>query len=268
MKLRACTGILAGTGLILAAPLAGAQTEPTTDPDTGTSTEVEVDQNGRDVDIDIEQRRDTAPPPVVGQEPPAQPEYVPMPQQRTYVYEEPAAPLVLPGRERKLDLAVMLGGGVQGFIEDEARRFSDPGGAWGVRVAVGNESLLAAEVGYLGAAQNITALGLDQSAFLLTNGAEAVARLNFLTGAIQPYILGGAGWTNFRVTGDDFNNSSVADSENVLHLPIGAGIGARFEDVRIDARGTVRAVPEGSLFTAEEGDMHTWNANLTAGWEF
>jgi hypothetical protein len=264
MKLRACTGILAGTGLILAAPLAGAQTEPTTDPATGAETEVEGDQQGPDVDM--ERRPEPAPPPVVGQEPPA--EYVPMPQERAYVYEEPEAPLVLPRRGRKLDLAVMLGGGVQGFIEDEARQFSDTGGAWGVRVAVGNESILAAEVGYLGAAQNITALGLDQSAFLLTNGAEAVARFNFLTGAIQPYILGGAGWTNFRVTGDDFNNSSVADSENVLHLPIGAGIGARFEDVRIDARGTVRAVPEGSLFTGEEGDMHTWNANLTAGWEF
>jgi len=260
MKFRTCTGILAGTGVILAAPFAAAQTQPTTEPDTST-TEVEVESPPPPV---VEPS-----PPVVEQSPPAEPaesEFVQMPPQ-AQAYEEPVAPAGVP-RARKLDMAVMLGGGVQGFIEDAARQFSDPGGAWGVRVAFGNESLLAAELGYLGAAQNITALGLDTDAFLLTNGAEAVARLNFLTGAVQPYILGGAGWTNFRVTGDDFNNSSVADDENVLHLPVGVGIGARFEDLRIDARGTVRAVPDGNLFTTEEGNMHTWNANLTAGWEF
>jgi hypothetical protein len=267
--------MVAGASLMLVAPWAIAQ-------EAGEEANFEVEQEGPDVDVEVEGDVDTpAPPPPprmdadvdVDTETDVEADFEPMPQRdtemETRAYLTEPAPPAASYREpdRDLGMELMLGGGVQGFIESAAREFTDVGGAWNVRLGIGNEQVLGAEIGYLGAAQNVTALGLDQEAFLLTTGAEAAARLNVLTGPVQPYVLGGAGWTNFRVTGDDFNNSSIEDSENVVHIPVGVGIGGRIEEVRLDARGVVRAVPQGDLF-AEEGNMHTWGANVSAGWDF
>ena len=83
---------------------------------------------------------------------------VPEPAPAPIVYEEP--------RESWLErngIGVSLGGGVAGFTQDDMRDTTDDGGAWGVRVAFGTRSLFGVEAEYIGSAQNINALGLDNA---------------------------------------------------------------------------------------------------------
>jgi opacity protein-like surface antigen len=274
MKFHNGVSIFATTSLILLPALATAQEgAPYPSQETETETEFEAEtQLGGELDIETEQRVDTAPAQPGATEPVAEESYdINIEQQQPPaigVYEEPRFE-----RERRLmtdiGVGVILGGGVQGFIESDARDFTDVGGAWGLRLALGTDLPVGAEIGYLGAAQNITALGLDQGAFLLTNGAEAAARINFLTGMVQPYALAGAGWTNFRVTNEDFNTSSIASDDNIVHFPVGLGLAGRLaEGLMLDARGVVRAAPSGDLFAEDDGNMHTWGVNLSAGYEF
>lgn len=165
-------------------------------------------------------------------------------------------------------MSVTGGAGVTGFTDEAARDFSSVGGGWNVRFALGTRSIIAGEIAYLGSGQDVDALGLDNSANLLANGGEIAARLNILPGLVQPYVLAGVGYTHYELVGEDFNNSSVEESDDVAHFPVGAGVGLRYEGFIADARGTFRPVAGGSLFEAGGGELHNWGANLNAGVEF
>jgi hypothetical protein len=167
-----------------------------------------------------------------------------------------------------IGLGLTIGGGVTGFIDDDVQGATQVGGAWDARLTIGTRSLLAAEIGYLGGAQSIDALGLDNDAVLLTNGAEAALRLNILAGIVQPYILAGGGWTHFRLVNSDFNTSAIEDSDNAAHFPLGGGLGVRYEGLLIDARGVVRPVVDDELFAEQGAGMHSWEAKMSAGAEF
>jgi hypothetical protein len=244
------------------------ETEPV-DPVFGTETETEVQvEPGMGPEVETEVR--TEPPPPVLTPPPEERTFVQ--EERMYTETEVSPQTYEPYRaERAADpTGVMLfaGGGVKGFIAEETRSLTDTGGAWQARLAVGTRSIIGGEVGYVGSLNNINALGLDPSARLLGNGAEAAARLNFLTGTWQPYALAGAGWTNYRLVNSDFNASSVSESDNVIHFPLGAGFSFRQEGFVVDLRGTVRPTTNNDLIDANEAALHSWNGDLNLGWEF
>ena len=163
-------------------------------------------------------------------------------------------------------ISVTGGGGVTGFLRSEARDYTSTGGNWNARVALGTRYIVAAELGYVGSAQSVNALGLDSDANLMSNGAEVAARLNILPGAVQPYLLAGAGFTHYRIVGEDFNNSNLENSDNVAHFPLAAGLALRYRGFVADARGTVRPVADDTLLAGAQ--MHTWGVNLNAGVEF
>lgn len=169
--------------------------------------------------------------------------------------------LIAPG------MSATLGGGVSGFTQEEPREFSDIGAGWDARFTVGTRSIIAGEIAYIGTSRDVTALGLDSSAFLQSHGGEVDARLNLLPGMIQPYILAGAGFTYYQLTNEDFNTSSIADSETVAHFPLGVGAALRYEGFVVDARGVYRPTLQGDLFS-EDTQMNTWGANLNLGTEF
>jgi opacity protein-like surface antigen len=167
-----------------------------------------------------------------------------------------------------LGVSFAVGGGVTGMIESDARDMTATGGSWDARVTIGTRAIVGVELGYVGGAQDIAAIGLDSSAYLLRNSAEAVARLHILNGPVQPYILGGAGWTNFHLTGDSFNTSSVQNADNMAHFPVGAGVGFRLQGLVLDARSVFRPVAGDDMLEANGGRLHTWEAKGMAGWEF
>ena len=177
-------------------------------------------------------------------------------------------------------MALTVGGGVVDFMDDDARALGDMGGAWEARLTLGTRSPLAIEAAYVGSAHNIDALGLDGNALLLGTAVETDLRVNFATGPVQPYIFGGIGYTRYDVTNEDFNTSSVNDSEQMGHLPLGAGIGTQWGGFLLDVRGTVRPAFEDDLVdepaleddpldeTDTATDLDTWSVAARLGWEF
>ncbi len=178
--------------------------------------------------------------------------------------------------ERPLGVGFLVGGGVTGFASDAMMDLTNVGGAWEARVAIGTQLPIGLEVGYLGSAQGMDAIGLDSDAILLGNGAEAVARFNLIADApLQPYAFGGAGLRHYRITNTDQNLSSLADSDNVFEVPVGAGANFRIgEALLVDVRGTFRFAFDDDLTAPDAdtpdvgSDLNSWNALLRVGYEF
>ncbi len=182
-----------------------------------------------------------------------------------------------------MGMAISVGGGVVNFFDHDTRAFTDAGGSWEARLTVGTRSPLAFEAAYVGSAQNIQALGLDNDAVLLGSSVEGDARLNLTTMAVQPYLFGGIGFTHYDVANADFNTSSVNDNENMGHVPVGAGIGWQYGGLLLDVRGTLRAAFNDGLRGEGNGDdeiipdedeapgraeLDTWNVTGRVGFEF
>ena len=134
-----------------------------------------------------------------------------------------------------------IGAGVTGFVNDDTREATHPGGAWDVRIAGGTRLPVSFELAYVGSAQAIDAIGLDPDAILFGTGVEGAARYNLRAGAARAYVLAGAGWIRYEVANAQSNTSSLNSSDDVATLPIGAGIDVRFDPLVLDARVVVRA---------------------------
>jgi len=194
-----------------------------------------------------------------------------------------------PSWEKGYGAAVSLGGGVSRFTDPGMRRTAGTGGFWDLRGHFGLRSPLGFEVAYIGSAGDINSiqrLGPSKGAKLVGSGAEAVLRFNLLTdSAIQPYMFGGAALKHYDVVGADFTTSAngIADSDDVLELPVGVGMAYRmqglFADFRFTFRGAmdenlVRGKAEASRINDTLGSnsgylpMHNWAAGARVGYEF
>jgi peptidoglycan-associated lipoprotein len=167
-----------------------------------------------------------------------------------------------------------VGGGVTGFIQDGARAFSGTGGSWDARLAFGTRQWVGLEAAYVGSAQGINILGLDNDAVLVGNGAEAALRVNFTRARVQPYLFGGVGWMNYSITNTAVT-ASMDQMDNVFALPFGAGVSARLgRGFILDVRGTGRATFDDTLLEQSafgnqgNAELHSWNATGRLGWEF
>jgi hypothetical protein len=198
----------------------------------------------------------------------AQPDYEPM----------PAEPAPSSGYTTLEDLGFSLsaGGGVEGFTSDTMRRTTDDGGNWGVRAAIGTSSFVGFEGAYIGSAQSIDSLGLDSDTMLVGNGAQGAVRLNATTDMeVQPFLFAGLAWRHYELTGTDINTSDVANSDDVLEVPMGVGVAFKAGDLLLDARGEFRAVTgedlTRSLNSTDSNDsaaMHRWGVNANIGYAF
>jgi hypothetical protein len=92
---------------------------------------------------------------------------------------------------------------------------------------------------------------------------------------IQPYVFGGAGWTNYHVRNAPDTNANLSSNDNVLTIPFGLGatyrIGRAF---LVDVRGTARVVYGDTLFdkvamasNAGNAGLNNWNVGARLGWE-
>lgn len=172
-------------------------------------------------------------------------------------------------------LGVMVGGGVFEFADAETRVFAETGGAWNARFLILPRSILSAELAYIGSAQEIDALGLDDGTALVGTGIEAGLRLNAVgNGDINSYVYAGVGYTHFSLEGADFNTSNVDDSDGVLQVPFGVGLSLPVtQAVVLDIRGLYRAAFGEELIAtsdpdAEENDLDNWSAMAQVGWLF
>ena len=168
--------------------------------------------------------------------------------------------------------ALSVGGGVVGFTDDAMRDFANVGGAWDARLVFGTRTDIAVEAGYTGGAVGVDALGLDDNATLVSSGVEVLGRVNLLKEQWQPYLMAGVGWRHYSIVNSDQNTSSVGEAEDLGEIPMGGGISYRYEGLVVDARALFRAAFNDEMIDAsatdEKANLHTWQGQVTAGWEF
>jgi hypothetical protein len=191
----------------------------------------------------------------------------------------PAPPPVASARALRSIVGVegTVGGGVTGFVGKAARAFGAVGGSWEVRVTWGSRLPVSLEAAYVGSAQPMQGLALESGALLVGNGAEASVRINIFPAAqrIQPYIFGGAGWINYQVENTQIVAADLGQSDNVLEVPLGAGITGRLpRGFVIDLRATGRATFNDTLFNdaaaaanVRSAGLSSWNLGARLGWE-
>jgi hypothetical protein len=220
---------------------------------------------------------DVTPPPPAP--PPAEPApvVVPPPQQ-TYntTYNNYASS----GSESRMDrvgFSLSAGGGVADFTDKDMRDTTGVEGTWAVRATLGTKTPLGFEGSYIGSAQSINALGLDNDAVLVSNGLQGALRLNAVIGApITPFIFGGVAWSRFNVTNTNQNLSAISDKDDLLEIPVGLGVGGSWRGFGYDVRGELRFATEEDLVpeisagrdTGSHADMHRWGVNATIGYGF
>ena len=250
---------LVALGLAALAGTATAQVEPQPDPypyggATYGAPPAPVEQ---DVDVNVQPQYQ-------------QPQYT-MPQQPMEPDETPSETL------ERYGIGVALGGGVSDFTSDTARSLTSTGGSWNVRVAIGTRSPIAFEGAYIGSAQGVNALGLDDDAVLVGNGVEGVARVNILDANIQPFAFGGVAWRRYDLTNTDFNTSAINDKDDVLEIPVGLGLAWKYRGFLLDARGEFRYTDQNDLmpslnddgtFGTDDADLHRWGVNANIGYAF
>ena len=183
--------------------------------------------------------------------------------------------------------SVQIGGGVFGFTDEAADDFMDTGGNWTARLVFGTRMPLALEAAYIGSANNISALGLDDDAVLVSNGVEANVRWNIWStffrqidlgfAHVDPYIFSGIAYKRYSLVNEDFNTSNVQDNDNVGEVPMGGGLAFSMGGFTIDARGEYRVAfsddllgdPQGEIDIGQDNaSLNTWSATARLGWEF
>jgi len=156
---------------------------------------------------------------------------------------------VAPEEEDRIRFSLSAGLGVTGFSEDDLRRNTDIGLAWDVRAVVGAESVLALEAAYVGSVQQADLLIADTT--LVGHGLETALRVNLSSAKTRPYLFGGLGWTNYELYFSGARVNIPAD-DDVLTVPVGAGLAFRSGRLTFDFRGTYRFAFNDELFRQQE----------------
>jgi hypothetical protein len=172
-------------------------------------------------------------------------------------------------------MAVSVGGGVSEFTDSKARDRTGLAGEYEARLLFGISTPLAFEAAYVGTATGLDTLnGGENSATLLSNGVEGMARINFTAAVVQPYIVGGASWVHYSVVNSKVALSDVRSNDDVLAIPFGGGIAAYpGGSFMIDARFVYRLTYDDDLMkpTATNttgAGLENWNVSLRLGYAF
>lgn len=191
-----------------------------------------------------QQQPQAQPQPTAQVEPAPVQEPAPQPAPQPMTYPAQTDTVVTPQERPWYELVgfgMAIGGGVDDFVGDTASGSTGTGGSWTVRGTIGTRSMLALEGAYIGSAQSIDRLGLDNDAVLVGNGAQADVRLNLLQDEVQPFIYAGGAWRHYSISNETFNTSDVNDNSDVFELPVGVGVagyipGGFMADVRAEYR--------------------------------
>jgi hypothetical protein len=162
-------------------------------------------------------------------------------------------------------MSFVVGGGVMNFTDSDTNSATDMGGMWEARLTYGTRSAIGVEAAYVGSAQDIDALGLDTSAVLLGSSAEAALRVGIpYIPYVQPYAIAGVGVTRFSLVNENFNTSSVDDSETAVDFPLGLGVGFASNGFLFDVRGVYRPMTQDDLINIPKKTDDNENGSLAS----
>ena len=134
----------------------------------------------------------------------------------------------------KRGLSVTVGGGVEGYTFALAPAI-DLGATYGVTLGLMPTRRLGLEFGYSGAVNELDTgrpSGASRGVDLARNGAYAATTVGLTSSAVQPYVMGGVGFSHYNVRGGlrGFNDDIVGN------IPVGAGMRTTFGSITADAR--------------------------------
>jgi hypothetical protein len=179
---------------------------------------------------------------------------------------DPTLPLYTP-----YGIGVTLGGGVENFTNTTANDATDLAGSWGVRLELGTHMPVAFEAGYVGTAQTIQGFLGTQDTTLIGTTVEGALKFNVPTGtAFRPFGFVGAGWRRYDLSDSTFavSNVGIADSDDLVVIPLGAGIRYDYRGIDADVRFTFRPTIGEDLITEPGRDsaaLHTWAVGASIG---
>ncbi|AFE07534.1 hypothetical protein COCOR_07428 [Corallococcus coralloides DSM 2259] len=136
----------------------------------------------------------------------------------------------------KKGLTLLIGGGVEGYTGALAPQIA-PGPSAAVTASLKPTSVLGIEVGYSGALNNIKdagAAGAEDGPDLVRNGGQAALTVAVTPTAVQPYLLGGIGISNYHFRGGE---SLGYSDDTVGNIPAGVGVRGHFGHFTADLRG-------------------------------
>jgi hypothetical protein len=176
------------------------------------------------------------------------------------------------GYQPRVGIAVSAGGGAFDFVGGNSRAVTDTGGFWTVRALFGSRSIISVEAIYLGTAQGLQSLGLglENNARLISNGGQGTIRFNAPIGIhkmlIEPYGFAGGGWQHYSVVNTNTFSASIRSTDNVVLLPVGAGLAFGYNGLLVDIRGQYQFSYQNDLLGST--GLDNWNAGGTVGFEF
>lgn len=186
----------------------------------------------------------------------------------------------------RFGVGVNVSGGYKNFVEPGVTDTLTPGGYWDVRGVFGTRSFIGVEAAYHGSAQDVEAIGLQDEAFLVSNGIEGALRIHApITQTslpavklqapllIEPFAFGGVGWQRYSLVNEGVNTSSVENTDDIMTIPLGAGLAFSVAGLHLDARATYRHALFSSLVgtsTSSFGDasLNSWSVGGGLGFEF
>jgi len=169
---------------------------------------------------------------------------------------------------------VLVGGGVEDFTNGSMQNLTGTAGSWNARFVAGTHKILAGEAAYAGSARSIDALGLSNTAVLMSNGVEGLVRLNIpivrRATLLEPFGFAGVGWSHYSVTNTAVNTSSVAGGDDIMTVPFGGGFAVGYGAFMADARFTYRQTFYNDLMQANNGNgaLNTWGVSGQFGVAF
>jgi hypothetical protein len=164
-----------------------------------------------------------------------------------------------------IGMAALIGGGVTQFFGSDATDRVQTGASYTARFELGTRTHLGAEFAYVGTTQQLRGFTGNEG-LLMSNGTEALARWNILTGPVQPYAGAGIGWKNYRLRNIDAPVADIQGSADFAHVPAIAGVAFRAGGFVFDTRFTVAAPISPTLI--ERSRLVSWDASGRVGFEF
>jgi hypothetical protein len=230
--------------------------------------------------IDPASPPDIVPPSEVNKPPPA-PNPIPEPVNETPGTLAPIGPLPatpVPMRDSTtmrmgpLGTAFLVGGGFEDFTNSNLRGMTSGGGSWNARAIAGMRQYVGLEAAYVGAARSINTLGLNSDTNLVSNGLEGAVRINLpvLRGLslLEPFGFVGLGWQHYSLTNTNSNTSDIANNDDVMSMPVGAGLEFAYGMFMADARFTYRETYYNDLLRTSGGKLNNWGVGGQLGVTF
>lgn len=182
-----------------------------------------------------------------------------------------------------IGVGLSVGGGIMGFTSPTVRDSTSAlGGLWDVHATFGTYLPIALELDYVGAATHIASPIAPVSSTLVSTTFEGDVRVNIMPHALwNPYVFVGLGWQHFSIDNSSFSlsDTGIKTSDDVMDVPVGAGVMYRMGSWLANVRGTFRSTQNSNLIleaptlqTRGSGNtfapMHSWEASLSLGYEF